>query len=370
MNLLNRLLSFSRLRAAKRRLAADPSPRNYLALVQQYALAGRNREARRACEEGLASFPDNVQLAKFHQRACRAEREQRLGQLRRELSLAPRPWLWRELCEILIDSDELARAEEEVTRWLASAQDPEATFQLARVHLARFYADRGRDQGRNAHASLEQAAQRLPQDVRVLRAKLEFLMKIGAWQDARDCAAQLLSLEPGSLQLEGRYRTLSSLAEGAPSFEQALHAVEKSGRFPDEGELRVPRVSAGSVLPLLRELAGQSDIRAALYVRGATALVQGAKGATAERTARAVQAILGASRSAGRKLGLGQVFQIQLEGSFGTLSIAPGEQDAGAILCSGPLGRAREEALLGMAGLNAATAGAGTDGQGAEGVST
>ena len=37
------------------------------------------------------------------------------------------------------------------------------------------------------------------------------------------------------------------------------------------------------------------------------------------------------------------------------LSIAPGEQDAGAILCAGPLGAAREEALLGLAGLNAET---------------
>ena len=355
MNLLERLLSFGRLRAAKRRLALDPSPRNYLALVQQYVMAGRNREARRVCEEGLGSFPDNVQLAKFHQRACRAEREQRLAELRRELALSPRPWLWRELCEILIDSDELARAEEEVARWLASAQDPEAFYQLARVRLARFYADRGRDQGRSAQASLEQAAQHLPQDVRVLRSKLEFLMKIGAWQEARDCAARLLALEPGSLELEGRYRTLSSLAEGAPTLERALHAVEKSGRFADEGEVLVPRVSAGSVLPLLRELCSQPDIRAALYVRGATALVQGAKGATAERTARTVQTILSVSRSAGRRLGLGQVFQIQLEGGFGTLSIAPGEQDAGAILCAGPLGRAREEALLALAGLNAET---------------
>ena len=110
---------------------------------------------------------------------------------------------------------------------------------------------------------------------------------------------------------------------------------------------------------VLHELARQPDVQAALYVRGATALVQGPKGATAERTARTVQTILSASRSAARRLGLGQVFQVQLEGPFGTLSIAPGEQDAGAILCSGPLGRAREEALLGMAGMNAATSGEG-----------
>ena len=105
----------------------------------------------------------------------------------------------------------------------------------------------------------------------------------------------------------------------------------------------------------MKKGAARSRKTGPLYVRGATALVQGPKGATAERTARAVQSILGGSRSAARRLGLGQVFQVQLEGDFGTLSIAPGEQDAGALLCAGPLGRAREEALLGMAGLNAET---------------
>lgn len=359
MKLLNRFLSYGRVRRARRALALDPTPRSYLHLAQQCALAGRTGDAQRACVEGLAAFPENIQLARYHQRTKRAEREVRLSELHSELAQAPRAPLWRELCEILIESDELARAEEELARWLARDQDPEARYLLARVALARFYADRGRAQGRAALAALEEAIQHLPDDLRPLRAKLDFLSRIGAWQEARDCAARCLSVEPGTLELEGRYRTLSARAEGAPSFERALHEVERSGRLAGEGGPEDARASAGSVQAVLRELAAQPDVQAVLYVRGATALVQGPKGATAERTARSVQAILAGSRSTARRLGLGQLFQIQLEGAFGTLSIAPGEQDAGAILCSGPLGRAREEALLGMAGLNAATAGEG-----------
>lgn len=359
MKLLNRLLSFGRVRRARRTLALDPTPRNYLHLAQQCALAGRTGDAQRACVEGLAAFPENIQLSRYHQRTKRAEREARLAELHQELTQAPRAPLWRELCEILIESDELARAEEELARWLARDQDPEARYLLARVALARFYADRGRAQGKAALAALEEAIQHLPNDLRPLRAKLDFLTRIGAWQEARDCAARCLSVEPGTLELEGRYRTLSARAEGAPSFERALHEVERSGRLAGEGGPEDARASTGSVQALLRELAAQPDVQAVLYVRGATALVQGPKGATAERTARSVQSILAGSRSTARRLGLGQLFQIQLEGAFGTLSIAPGEQDAGAILCSGPLGRSREEALLGMAGLNAATAGEG-----------
>jgi tetratricopeptide (TPR) repeat protein len=359
MNFLDRLLSFGRVRRAKKTLAADPTPRNYLALAQQLSMAGRAADAQRVCVEGLAAFPENIQLSRYHQRTKRAEREARLAELHRELALAPRAPLWRELCEILIDSDELARAEEELTRWLARDQDPEARYLLARVLLARFYADRGREQGRAALTALDEAIEHLPDDLRPLRAKLDFLTRIGAWKDARDCAARCLSAEPGTLELEGRYRTLSARAEGAPTFERALHEVERTGRLVGEDGAEDARSSAGSVQALLHELARQPDVQAVLYVRGGTALVQGPKGATAERTARSVQSILTGSRSVARRLGLGQVFQVQLEGSFGTLSIAPGEQDAGAILCSGPLGRAREEALLGMAGLNAATGGEG-----------
>jgi len=359
MSFFQRILAFGRIRGARRALAQDPTPRNYMALAQQLALAGKTGEAERTCAEGLAAFPDNVQLARYHQRTRRAEREQRLTQLRRELAVAPRPPLWRELCEILIDSDELTRAEEELSRWLEKDHDPEALYLLARVRLARFFADRGREQGRAALAALDRASEKLPGDLRPLRAKLDFLTRIGAWKDARDCAAKCLSVEPGTLELEGRYRTLAARADCAPTFERALHEVERSGNLVEVASVDGKHVSAGSVQQLLRELAAQPDVQAALYVRGQTALVQGPKGATAERTARSVQNILAGSRSAARRLGLGQLFQIQLEGGFGTLSIAPGEQDAGALLCSGPLGRTREEALLSMAGMNAASGGEG-----------
>jgi len=355
MKFFTRLLSMGRIHRAKRALAADPNPRNYMALAQQYALASRTSDAQRVCSEGLTAFPENIALLRFLQRAKRAEREARLAQLHRDLAVAPRASHWRELCEILIESDELTRAEEEITRWLARDQDPEARYLLARVLLARYFADRGREQGRAALAALEQAIEHLPGDLRPLRAKLDFLTKIGAWREARDCAARCLAVEPGTLELEGRYRTLSARADEAPTLERALFEVEQSGRLVGQDGDADARVSAGSVQSLLRELSHQADVEAVLYVRGATALVQGPKGATAERTARSVQNILSGSRSTARRLGLGQLFQVQLEGSFGTLLIAPGEQDAGAILCSGPVGRSREEMLLGMAGMNAAT---------------
>lgn len=358
MSFLRKILGRGRIRRTRKRLANDPTPRNYAALAQEYARIGATVEVQRVCAEGLAAFPGNAYLLRLSERAARLDREQRLAELKRELAEAPRPAVFQEMSEVLLESGDLDRAEDVVRDWLEQFEDDEAPFALARVHVARFYADRGRDQGREAFESIEEALRQLPSDCRVLRAKLQFLMRIGAFRDAHLVSGRLLQLDPGSPELEGRYRTLSSQADDAPSIEQALLTVQRTGRFVDEldgARSRSASTKKSAVQPILRELAAHRDVHAALYVRGSTVLVQGPKGASAERTARAVHKILTTSRSAGRRLGLGRIFQVQLEGDFGLLAIAPGEADAGAIWTTGQLGRGREDALLGLAGLDADT---------------
>ncbi len=257
------------------------------------------------------------------------------------------------MCEILLESGWLARAEETAGKWIDFKDDGEARLVLARVRLERFLADRGREQGFAALQAIDEAEQRLPGDVRPLKLQLKFVLKIGAWLDARQCISRLLQLEPGSAQLESRFRALESMEEGAPSIERALLRVESTGQFAEEAEPQSSGRAGADVRPVLRELAADPDIHAALYVRGSTVLIQGPKGATAERTARAVRTNLSSGRATTRRHGLGQIFHVQLEGGFGTLSIAPGERDAGAIWSRGALGREREEVLLGLAGVNA-----------------
>jgi hypothetical protein len=49
------------------------------------------------------------------------------------------------------------------------------------------------------------------------------------------------------------------------------------------------------------------------------------------------------------------VSQVQIEGEFGTLAIAPGQLDAAALWCAGLLPQARERALRNLVGRNAPT---------------
>lgn len=356
MRLVRKLLSHGRVRQAKKRLSADPSPMSYAALAREYAWEGNTDEALRVCEEGLQAFPGNPELARLADRTRRAKREDRLGALKRELKESPRPAVWREMCEVLIESDQLVRAEECALEWLENAKDTEAKLMHARVCVQRFVEDRGREAGRRAFAVLDEVAGAMDRDPRVWRMRMELASRIGAWEEARKAAALLLELDPGDPALEGRYRTLASKAEGSPDIDLALREVERTGRLVDDERQAVRReLPQRDVRPLLQEMAGESGVHAVVYLRGSTALVQGQRGATAERAARAVRRIVKTGRTTARKLGLGQVSAVCLEGNFGTIAVVTGETDAGAVWCSGKLSPARERTLMNLAGVEADT---------------
>lgn len=356
MTLLGKWLGRSRVRRARQELANQASPMNYSQLAYEYACQGNTREALRVCEEGLNVFPGSSELARMKERVRRLDRESRLRELKRELQEAPRPALWAEMCEILIEGGQISRAEDCAREWHEKTQDPEAVLMRCRTRVERFLADRGREAGKSAFAALDEIQSLMARDPRPWHLRLQLAWRIGAWKEARRAAAKLLELQPGDPVLEARFRTLDAFSDSSPSIEQALINVEKTGRLVDD---KSPRETGGvggtNVRNVLRDLAAQSDIHAAMYVRGGTALVQGVKGATAERAARSVRKVLQSGRGAARRLGLGQLSEFILEGDFGALTIAPGELDAGALWSSGPISRANLETIMNLAGVDAAT---------------
>jgi hypothetical protein len=203
---------------------------------------------------------------------------------------------------------------------------------------------------------LAQAAREAtPSDERPLRLLLEILCRVGAWSDARRILARLLEICPGEPYLEARFRTVAALVASSKDLDACLREVERTGRFADETEeaaAGAPQNAGLTVRPLLQALTRERGVLASFYVRGQTALVQGPRGYTAERTARGVGEILSASRTAGRKLGLGQALEVRLEGSFGTLVMAPGEMGAGAVWMDGTqLSRKLEQGLQDLSSL-------------------
>lgn len=359
MNLVRKLLSRNRVRKARQRLSAAPSPMTYASLAREHAIQGGVREALRICEEGLAAFPGSRELVTLADRIRQRQRERRMRDLKRVLREAPRPAVWQETCEILLESGQVGRAEECCLDWQDATRDAEATLMLARVRVERFLSDRNRDEGQTAFQTLDSAQYELARDPRLWELRLRLASRIGAWAEAHRAAGKLLELEPGNPGLEGRFRTLESMAAGAPDVDAALREVERTGLLHEERLTEADRQTAlaRDVRPTLKRLAATEGVEAALYVRGGTALVQGPRGATAERAARAVRSIVQSGRTASRRLGLGHVSEMVITSSKGgTLTVAAGELDAGAAWTRSELPLEHRRILFDLAGVDAAIA--------------
>jgi tetratricopeptide (TPR) repeat protein len=340
MNFLRRMLPRRRVRTAIKKLAQDRSARNYAALAQEYAMVGELEEVLRVCTESLESFPGNDVLTRLAERTRLLLREDRAKALVSELRTAPRPALWRELCEILLETGRVPRAEDLAKEWFE-----------ARARTERFFSDRRRDDGLQALDLITSAEELVPSDPRPIRLRVALASRIGAWQEARRGLARLLELYPGDPALEARFRTVVTLAENSRSLDQALREVERSGRLADDDTGDDSRVSSRTIRPALQDLTKEPGVQAAFYVRGGTALVQGPRGPTAERAARSVREVISMCRTASRRMGLGQPFEVRVEGDFGTLLIAPGEIASGALWCRGSVSHRHERALRELAGV-------------------
>src|SRR5687768_7527983 len=192
VSLIQRLLSRSRLKSVRQALADDPSAKNYLALAHEHARTGEMEEVQRVCAEALESFPGHPELQRLCDRAHALVVETRTRELVRELHEAPRPGLYRELCELYLETGRVEKAEETATTWFQETQDPSAQLLHAEARLRRFLSDKRREDGRMAAELLDQAEKLLPGDERPLRLRLDLMWAVGAWRDARKVLSQLL----------------------------------------------------------------------------------------------------------------------------------------------------------------------------------
>ena len=351
--MFDRILKRGRVKTASRRLASEPSVKNYVLLAQAYASVGQLGEVAKVCEEGLSLFVGSTELRRLKERSMTLRREDRVRELMRVLKESPRPALWKELCEIQLEAGQVDRSEQAAQEWFEATGEAEALYLQAKARTERYFSDRRRDDARRALELASKCARLWPGDPRPMRLRLSIFARCGAWHDARTSLARLLELHPGDPALEARFRTVASLAEKPKSLDQALREVERTGEFVDDVIVGENSVASGSVRPLLQEISAEPGVNAAFYVRGGTALVQGPKGATAERYARGVRELVSSGRSTARRLGLGNPIEVQFEGEFGCLTIRSGTSAAAALWTTELPARAHLSALADVASFEA-----------------
>jgi tetratricopeptide (TPR) repeat protein len=350
LSLFGRFAVKSRIRKAAKALAQEPTSRGYVNLAREYVVAGSIEEVQRVCVEGLEFFPGSSDLMRLYERARLLQLDERIKSLTTEYRNAPRPAVYRELADALISAGRSGRAQEVITAWKEAEQDPEASYYQARVALDRFLAERKAADGMTAFIEAREAFIGMGTDPRPLQLQLEVASRVGAWQEARRILARLLEVAPGDQSLEARFRQVLPLTMGAKPLDQCLQDVEHTGLFVGDQVSTEKPDDAIAVRPLLRELDADADVCAAVYVRGGTALVQGLRGATADRTARAVRELVKHSRGAARRLGLGDAIEVRLEGDFGSLLLSPGELGTSAVWCRGAVKRQHEDLLRNLSG--------------------
>lgn len=354
--MIRRLFTRSRLKEARQRVAKEPTPANFVHYAYECVVHGDFAQAKRVVDEGLQQFPRSSELLSAAERVTKQAREARLAVIKSELRDAPRDGLHQEQVELLLEGDLLERAMEAAERWRSESDGLESRLCVARVLAARLLADRGRSVGERAFAAIDAVEELSNVDPRSWRLRMELSAAIGAWVEARRAAARLLELEPGDPDLEALFRTYDARSGEALEIRDALIEVERSGRLFEEPRADATRAQTSltrDVRPALRVLAHEPGVRAALYLRGATALVQGPKGATAERTARQVRETVQSTRTLARRLGLGLVEEFQFEGGFGSLLVSTTESDAAALWTTDPVTAAHRHSLSDLSGMTA-----------------
>lgn len=328
---MKRWFSRTRIRQARRELSTGSSPSAYLRLARELHFSGTLDEAAEVCEEGLRAYPGHLELGRLNSRVARERLQDRVRALREQIELGPRPALYRELTQHLLELGEPTEAAHVARRWEQTSRDPEAYLALAEAHVARYRERCLRPDGQEALDALSEARRRMPRDSRPLRAQQGLWIELRLFKEAKAATAELLQMLPGDVQLEQEFRWLKSQPEVPMDVARALAEAEASGLHVRESQSSPAENGPRDVREELRGLTEAPGVRAALYLRGSTALIQGPRGATAERCARAIKNTLQSSRAASLRLGLGQLETVHVSGDFGTLEYLCGRGDAAAL---------------------------------------
>ncbi|MBL6757263.1 MAG: hypothetical protein ISQ11_12715 [Planctomycetes bacterium] len=299
--------------------------------VRRMVESGDAAAALECCREAVERFPGSAALQRLLVSVRQAELTERLSRLKEELELSPCPEAFRELCELMLKRGEAAATLEHVGRWRQLDDSGEPLYFEAAAFGELYFGNHLSRDGMRAFQLAAEAGKLLKDDPRPFRLQFEIARRCGAWEDARIALARLLDIMPGNRLIEGRFRGVMANCASSRSLSKALADVERTGRFLGDEVDGGDGLDRDQVRPGLLELAGRDDVHVAFFLRGNTALVQGAQGASADRSARAIRDVVSVTRSSSRKLLLGTPNELRCEGSGGSLFLKTGSNGTAAV---------------------------------------
>ncbi len=299
--------------------------------IRRLAGGGDYSGALELCQSALDRFPEDHNLQRLSRDVRLAERDTRKVALMSELDSEASVDGFRELCDLMLKRGEAAATLDLVGRWRQMDASGEPLYYEAAAFSELFFGNHLSRDGLRAFQLAAEAGKIRRDDPRPFRLQFEIARRCGAWEDARIALARLLDLMPGNRLIEGRFRGVIANCANSRSLSKAIADVERTGRFLDDDFDTDGTLDRDLVRPGLQELAARDDVHVAFFLRGNTALVQGATGAAADRSARAIRDVLSMTRSSSRKLLLGVPQELRCEGAGGSLVLKAGVEGASAV---------------------------------------
>jgi tetratricopeptide (TPR) repeat protein len=336
--LIQRLKIWKELRRLEQRVREEPSPSTFVDLGQVFINLEMIDRALQAAEDGLALFPDSVELAKLRDFTHRNVGRSRIDDLRARLNRAPSGKLYRELAGIYRELGDHGALHATCEEWsVRFPDDAGAWLVLGQARLGNYYRDLSAREGLAAVQCLERVVVLDAGDQKARALLAELFYRIGAIQQARGHLDSLRS-DHDDVGLRAMRRQVANSKSLGNDLEARFRQVEEDGVLPNapptaERAADRQEEGIGTIRDALAQIAEMRGVRKATYIKGARALVKGDIRDGRDPFLRVVRVLARASNTFSRRLDVGSFNKGVLHGTFGHMCVCCYGEVLAAVQC-------------------------------------
>jgi len=337
VQLIQRMRIWKELKRLEQRVREEPSPTTYVDLAQVHINLGECDKAVEVAQEGMALFPQAVELQQLRRFAHRSLLRNRIHELRERIAFGPNERTYTELATILLELGDFAEARQVCEDCLHRfPEDVAARLALAQAQLGNYYRDLAASEGAESIRCLSHVLTRDPDNRQARRLLADLLCRLGAAGAARphlerlEAAGEdvadlrnLLGSEDAAAVAEDVDRMLLAVEAGEHSLRQPR--ARRRSQTPDEG--------LGQIRDALSRLVEMEGVEKAAYIRGTKAIARGAIQDGKDPFLRIVRSLAKSGQRFARRLDIGNFSKGVLEGPFGTICICSYGEVVAALQC-------------------------------------
>ena len=337
MHLIQRMKIWKELKRLERRAQQEPSPSTFVDLGQVYINLDDATKAMRVAQDGLALFPDSVELLKLRDFANRSRLKTDVAELAVKLQKAPSAKGYRELAGLQLDLGDAAAAHATCDAWsLRFPGDAGPWLVLAQSRLSNFYRDLSAREGEEAVRCLQRVLSVDAANARGHRLFGELAYRIGAIEEAKK-HLQAIPADPAEPEVQAMLRQLSVAQALGDDVTALLREAEEHGALPNAPAM--PRggpgreEGMGRIRDALAHIAELAGVRKATYIKGSRALVKGAIRDGKDSFLRVVRVVAKAAHRFARRIDIGNFNKGVIDGPFGHICICSYGEVVAAVQC-------------------------------------